>query len=230
MKMIIFGNENDILLSSDWISVLEIQNKRLFGSYVGALYSQINGNNENKSIHLYDEGKELDIKKNILYISDLLSFNFNDRSILGGLQKKLERIQLNETEQWSKIENKYLEFYSYAMDLIYEIDLDIESSSEISIAKILKAFEIKIIDINEHTYLEKLLILIDVVSELELSLVIVFINLKTYLDPADLLEFYKYSAYRKIQVLLIESTSCIEKIKYERKIIIDTDFDEILIT
>ena len=91
MKMIIFGNENDIILSCDWVSVLEIQNKRLFGSYVGALYSQINGNNENKSIHLYDEGKELDIKKNILYISDLLSFNFNDRSILGGLQKKLEK-------------------------------------------------------------------------------------------------------------------------------------------
>ena len=165
-----------------------------------------------------------------VYISDLLSFNFNDRSILGGLQKKLEKIQLNETEQWSKIENKYLEFYSYAMDLICEIDLDIESSSALSIAKILKVFEIKIIDINEHTYLEKLLILIDVVSELELSLVIVFINLKSYLDPADLLEFYKYSAYRKIQILLIESSSCIEKIKYERKIIIDTDFDEILIT
>ena len=52
-------------------------------------------------------------------------------------------------------------------------------------------------------------------------------NLKTFLQEADLLELYKYSIYNNIKLLILENKHCENALKYERKNIIDENFDEI---
>lgn len=230
MKLVIYENENDIDISGDWISVLEIENKKLFAYNVRSLYNQVNGIGDVKNIHVYDEDEELDFKKSIFYISDPFNINFNDRRVFSALQKKLEKIREIEVEKWNNIEEIYIEFYGNLVNFINEIDMDIETSTGITISKIMKLLDIKIYTKNEFTYLDNLIQLMDVICELDISDIIVFINLKSYLDYADLQEFYKYVIYKNVRILLVESSLSIENSKYEQKLVIDKDFDEYVLS
>lgn len=52
-------------------------------------------------------------------------------------------------------------------------------------------------------------------------------NLKTFLQEDDLLELYKYSMYNNIKLLVLENKHYENVLKYEKKNIIDENFDEI---
>ena len=52
-------------------------------------------------------------------------------------------------------------------------------------------------------------------------------NLKTFLQEEDLLELYKYSMYNNIKLLVLENKHYENVLKYEKKNIIDENFDEI---
>ena len=52
-------------------------------------------------------------------------------------------------------------------------------------------------------------------------------NLKTFLQKDDLLELYKYSMYNNIKLLVLENKHYENVLKYEKKNIIDENFDEI---
>ena len=56
--------------------------------------------------------------------------------------------------------------------------------------------------------------------------IICFVNLKSYFDNAELIELYKYAIYNKVAILLVESSMQDVALDYERKLIIDNEFDE----
>ena len=69
----------------------------------------------------------------------------------------------------------------------------------------------------KNNLLENILLLIDIESELNLDKLVVFVNLKSYLENEELIELYKYSLYKDIKILLVDnhnySTNNIEKVK-----------------
>ena len=69
--------------------------------------------------------------------------------------------------------------------------------------------------------------IINIISTLKIASVLVIPNLKVYLDEKELLEIYKYSIYNNVRLLIIENNKCEKIMKYERKNIIDEEFDEI---
>ena len=56
-----------------------------------------------------------------------------------------------------------------------------------------------------------------------------FINLKQYLTNDELLELYKYSIYCQIPIVLIDSQTYGTSLKYEKKLIIDSELDEFML-
>ena len=70
---------------------------------------------------------------------------------------------------------------------------------------------------------KKVISIIDICAEYSICDVIIFNHLKDFLLKKDLEEIYKYSLYRRKQLLLIENKHTEELISYEKKIWIDED-------
>jgi len=68
---------------------------------------------------------------------------------------------------------------------------------------------------------------IDIVSELNICKLFIFINLRNLFDNKTLEELFKYAIYKDVFILNIENGSCV-KIKYEKKMIIDHDLIDYL--
>ena len=106
---------------------------------------------------------------------------------------------------------------------INELPFEFTMKSELEITEILKLFSLKIDDENYQTILEKVEILIDILSTLEISKILIIPNLKLYLNNNELVELYKYSLYNDIKLILIEREDYC-KLKYEKVITIDENF------
>ena len=53
---------------------------------------------------------------------------------------------------------------------------------------------------------------------------LVFVNLKTFLEPDEVQEFYRQAVFSKLSVLLLENIPDEASFEYERKMVIDLDF------
>ena len=72
-------------------------------------------------------------------------------------------------------------------------------------------------------------LLIDIEKTLNLSSILVFINLKQYLSNEELEELYKYSIYNDVKILLVDSQCYSNKSIYENKLSIDKDLVEFVL-
>ena len=92
---------------------------------------------------------------------------------------------------------------------------------------LLKMYNVRI-DIFSYTNpLNKIELLIEILSILKIADILIIPNLKSYLSEEELLELYKYGMYNNINIILLESRRW-KKINYEKIIYIDEEFDEFL--
>ena len=81
----------------------------------------------------------------------------------------------------------------------------------------------------KNNLLDNLLILIDINNIFKINELLIFVNLKQYLNKEELNELYKYSVYNNVKILLIDSQSYGTCNEYEKKLIIDSNLDEFLL-
>ncbi len=77
--------------------------------------------------------------------------------------------------------------------------------------------------------LKNLYTFVDIVSEFNLYDIIILSNVKVYFDDEKLLEFYKYCYYKKVKILLVEPFNGRKILEYERKFVIDENYDDFLV-
>lgn len=104
------------------------------------------------------------------------------------------------------------------------MDLNIDINNDFDLDLMIKLLNITIK--SKDNLLDNLFLLIDIEKELNINKIIVFINLKQYLNKNELIELYKYLLYNNIVVLLIDSQSYGICNEYEKKIIIDEELEE----
>ena len=81
----------------------------------------------------------------------------------------------------------------------------------------------------KNDLLDNLLLLIDLEKILKISNILIFVNLKQYLEQEELIELYKYAIYNQIKIILIDSQAYGTKLLYEKKLIIDKDLVEFML-
>ena len=228
MRLIIKDNENDLIISSDWITVIEIENKRLFSSYVRSLYALVNGRTPEKDIFLFEGSVELKLSKEVMYVTDPLVVDYNSRAIITALQKRVEDIKNNEIELWNYNEDLFVSFSESIIHFLNEVELDLEYNTKFDVASIFKILNVKISESDSSTHLEKLYKLIDILTEINIFKVVFFFNLKSLLEQDEITGFYTYCLYKKFPIVLFESR--LEEIKLydEHKLVIDSQFEEYL--
>lgn len=227
MKIQFYNFDHDLFPSPDYITVLEIENKKLFGNIVQSFYSRIVGKEALEEIFLSEGDENLRFDRNAIYISDPLQINFHDKKIQTFLCEKFNNIYCLDHEKQIQVENQYCKLIEIIRQILDEVDIEIDYSYQLDLNKLLKLIDIRISEDDTSTPLEKLTSFLEILSNLKLYNLVVFCNLKSYFAEEDLAELYKLILYLKIPVILLESTLK-PILKGERKLIIDMDFDEFL--
>lgn len=225
MKLKINGFENEVIFNDSNINIIEINDAKCFTHIIDVLNQKINGY-ENNEIFLLDQNdEELKIDKNMYLAFDLFNIDYNSKKILNKLYEAIAR-NIQNTQDY-ELEELTLKLKQYLINEINELPFEFIMNDSINIVDILKVFNLKIDSINYTHILEKLELLVDLISTLKIANILVIPNLKMYLNENELLEFYKYSLYNNVNLLIIERYNT--KLKYEKVLKIDEFFnDEIL--
>lgn len=226
MKLKINGFENEILFDSENVNILEIYDAKCFSHIIEILNEKINGMESNEFFLLNDENVELNISKEMYMIFDLFNIDYNSKKILTKIYDVIsENIKNNQDLEMTKL---IVKLRNYIIQEINELPFEFVMNDEIEISELLKIYNLKIDSINYQNILERVELLIDIISTLKIANILVIPNLKLYLSSQELVELYKYSLYNNVRLLLIER-KCQEKLRYEKIFVIDENFnDEIL--
>lgn len=221
MKLKINGFENEILFTEENVNILTIKNTKCFSHILQILNDKINGSESNEIFLLDENNEEMNMSKEIQMVLDIFNIDYNSKKILNKIYNIIAtNIQKN---QDFEIEKMILNLRNYIIEEINELPFEFVMKNELEITEILKLYNLKIDEENYTNILEKIEILIDILSTLDIAKILIIPNLKLFLSEEELVELYKYSLYNNINLLLIERHEE-NKLKYENCIIIDENF------
>ncbi len=222
MKLCIKYIDNNLVFNNEYINCLEVENKNYFYKIVKELNNIANGEMEDNVIFTDNESNEINIINKINIIIDYFNIDFNSKKILSLINKKINSsISVNDKDNLSKLYNKIKKIY---IPILNDMDLNIDINNDFDLDLIVKLLNVSIK--NKDNILDNLFLLADIEHELNISKLLVFVNLKQYLNEQELIELYKYLLYNNIVVLLIDSQAYGVCNEYEKKIIIDNELEE----
>ena len=227
MKINIDYIDNEIIITDDTIFNIEIENKTYFYRLISEFNAIANGELV-ENINFVDKyNNELTLLNRIDLYIDYFNIDFNSKKVINSLYKMLKN-NLNE-ENKIKINNYYSKIKNILSKTFIDYNLSLVINDEFDLEMLFKMLKVSIK--NKDNLFDNLLLLIDINSILsnKLSLFLVFINLKQYLTNEELKEFYKYSLYNNVKIILIDSQSYGTANEYEKKLIIDNNLDEFLL-
>lgn len=227
MKLKIMGFDSIIDLEGSFISVIEIHNKKLFQKIISEIYDRIKGVEEKSELIIYNQLDEINYTKDIFFVDNLFSIDFNNRSIINKLYSEAIK-NYTDYEMFNTLEKINFEILKLLNEVSNDIDVNIMYHNNIEFKDLLKFMNFKIDTPINTSMKENIFLLVDIMSEFKIYKFIILTNLKNYLDKNDIIEIYKYSEYKQINLILIESEKC-EKIESETKLIIDEDFEDYII-
>lgn len=197
------------------IPVLEIESK----TFMQALTRQMLGQDCDATINIEINKKEV-LLKNILYISNIIEYDLCNKSIITKVYKELaKRISCEEAFEQQRM--RILDSIVNIENIINRDEILFDTNCDFEITDLFKF--VNLFPVKTDVLRKKIISIIDICAEYSICDVIIFNHLKDYLFKEDLEEIYKYSLYRRIQLMLIENKHTEELISYEKKIWIDED-------
>lgn len=225
MRLRINGFENEIILNNN-INVLQINDSKCFSHIIEVINDKINGIDNNEIFLLNDDEEEINMSKNVYLIFDLFNIDYNSKKILNRLYDIIsDNAQKNQELEFEKLA---LKLRNYIVQEINELPFEFVMNRELGIPEMLKLFDLKIDSDNYSNILERMELLIDLISTLKIAQILIIPNLKIFLSDDELVELYKYSLYNNINLLIIERDNK-NKLMYEQLLLIDNTFDEFVL-
>lgn len=224
MNMKIEYFDNLIDFTNNEINVLEIENKKYFYRFVNDLYSICNVGMA-EDINFFENQEEKKMTNKVKVFIDYFDFKFDSKKYITEIAKYVNDM-VDEESKYSLtvLYNKIIKIYN---KILNNIDLPLTVENDISIESITKLININISSKKE--LLDNLMLLVDLERTLKTNCLLVFVNLKQYLNKAELIELYKYAIYNNINILLVDSQCYGVTLEYEKKIIIDESLDEFML-
>lgn len=223
MELSIFGLEHKIIFDDSHVNILEIKDKKFFRKI---LFLLNNNTEEENEIVLTDNLKRLAIDKETYMVFDLYNFEYNSKKILNKLYTIIaDNIKLSEK---SDLEELVFKFRNFLIKEINELPFEFKMKSDIEIENVLKIFDLRIDESCYLELLEKVEFLIDIIKEFRIARILVLPNLKNYFTNEELVEIYKYAKYNDVYLLIIQNDIEENILKYEKKYIIDDEFDDFI--
>lgn len=225
MKLRIFGIQNEIEFNKGYVNVLSIEDTKLYTNIINEFNERVNSDEyEKPNLVLLDDNMEyINVSNNVYLVNDIFNINYSDSKVLNKIYKMI--VDNIDNNQDYVIEKNIVDIRNYIIQEINELPFEFTMNTEIKKEDLLKGFHLKIDNTLYKTVFEKLEFLINLLKFIEFKSILVIPNLKLYLTEDELLEFYKYSIYNEINVLIIERKTQ-KSNDYEKVLVIDNTFDD----
>lgn len=207
----------DIAFRENEVIVLAVENPQIFSMLLSDLWRQLNG--EEGDFVLSEADKIYKLSKELEVIFNPFALSCNDRKIISRLYQELNTVAEEDLyEKTSELNGaiiNYLDMLTNAVSypLLYHLDIDISA--------LLKAYKVEV-HVSANSLVEQVIEYIRVMHQICNINVFVFINLKQYLNEAEILNLYEFLFYEKIYFLVIEGMFS-KKYLHERCLILDRD-------
>ena len=220
MKMLLNNYENDILFDNSFVNTIEILNKKAFYRFLLDINNLIQSDN----ILFYNDDELINLDSKVMVVYDFINFDFNTKKIISSILNDINK-NIDEKSR-DKINDLYRKIKDIYIKILSDIDLNLTINDEFKIENISKLINPKIE--SKNNILENLLLLIDIESEFNIDKLIVFVNLKGYLNNDELKELYKYAIYKDVYILLVDNHNYPTN-DFEKKLQIDGDLIEFVL-
>lgn len=220
--------ENIIKFDERFIQVLEIAPKDLYKKITFIFNKYFNNIEDGNDLILLENGKRLEVSKNILVINDFFNLDINSNKIIKALYNDIE-LEYNVEYGEDDLRKKLEKILSNLKEILLEYDFELEFKQELKLSELLKTLGLKF---NQYYYDEpftNLLCILDLISMFNICKILVLINVKVHFTEEELMELYKSALQRNIKLLIIESSSNNNILEYENKLFIDEDYDEFIL-
>ncbi len=217
--------DNIIEITDDFITTIEVENKKYFYRIIKDLYDIEKGILSENVVFFDENRKELNRNGKIKVYTNYFELQPNSNKVTNEMIKYFTNLLLEEDKlaiqkQYKKLVNLYKKFLN-------NVDIPLVVEENNSIDNILK--QLKVSFNVQDNLLDNLLLILDIEHVFQFNDLLIFVNLKQYLNKVELIELYKYAIYNKVQILLIDSQSYGCTQNYEKKLIIDENLEEIVL-
>jgi len=226
MKIKIKGFENELKLNADdKCYSIQIENKKLYQS----ILSECMNEDDEKQLILIDNKENCcEIEKHILFISDPYNEEVNNKKILTKIYEMISKSINENIELTTKIDINLYKIREIIINEANELPIEFESLDDIKITDILTLFKLKIDTKSYITIVDRINLMIEIMSIIKSDLILCFFNLKSILEKEQILETEKYALYHNIKLLLIEP-NLYDNIENEITLQINKNFEDEII-
>lgn len=225
MKLVFSGLEHPVVIERGAIKNLEVENCHLFAGLCKSLMSGRGDEIEPYSVW-DDEGKEIMPSNAMLVVSDPLKLPWDGKDLSGRLLDKMESLFMEDEEVIQSFEEYGSYLASTILQVSHQLGSDYRFAVEWGIKQYLKSFGFAVDRCETDSYLESLMKFLDFASDMGFEKLLVFINLKTFLEKTEYESFLKHAVFLNFHVLLLENKRDYLKYQLEDKTIIDQHFLE----
>ena len=226
MKIKIKGFENELKLNADdKCYSIQIENKRLYQS----ILSECMNEDDEKQLILIDNKENCcEIEKHILFISDPYNEEVNNKKILTKIYEMISKSINENIELTTKIDTNLYKIREIIINEANELPIEFEALDDIKTTDILTLFKLKIDTKSYITIVDRINLMIEIMSITKSDLILCFFNLKSILEKEQILEIEKYALYHNIKLLLIEP-NLYDNIENEITLQINKNFEDEII-
>lgn len=170
------------------------------------------------------EDDPVPIERHVEIIGDILRVDpCENKRIITGIQKELTSIAIHEMP--GEIMTVYGQIHGLITDIMLKSQGDFVFDELNDVSLLLKLYNVRP-DTTDLTLAERLLLYMELCEKYLKKDLFVFFHLHACFSRKELADFVKDIAYRKLNVLLIESYD-IEAVSSEKKVVLDCDLCEL---
>lgn len=223
MNLVLSGFSEALTLGSDRVSVLEVHNRRLFARICQSLASEL----DSEALEPYAlwDGEERRSSRNcFLFVFNPFELPWSERALMGEVLERVEGMFLAEDDMRQEIETAGRALSERVASLGLRLQSDYSFEVQWEMRKYLKAFDFGVEIDPFDALLDNLIKFLKFASDAAFEKQLVFVNLKNFLEPDEVQEFYRQAVFLELNVLLLENVPDDAVFEYERKMCIDMDF------
>lgn len=223
MNLVLSGFSEALTLGSDRVSVLEVHNRRLFARICQSLASEL----DSEALEPYAlwNGEDRRSSRNyFLFVFNPFELPWSERALMGEVLERVEDMFLAEDDVRQEIEAAGRALSERVVSLGLRLQSDYAFEVQWEMRKYLKAFDFGVEVDPFDALLDNLIKFLKFASDAAFEKQLVFVNLKNFLEPDEVQEFYRQAVFLELNVLLLENVPDDAVFEYERKMCIDKDF------
>ena len=223
MNLVLSGFSEALTLGSDRVSVLEVHNRRLFARICQSLASEL----DSEALEPYAlwNGEDRRSSRNyFLFVFNPFELPWSERALMGEVLERVEDMFLAEDDVRQEIETAGRALSERVASLGLRLQSDYAFEVQWEMRKYLKAFDFGVEIDPFDALLDNLIKFLKFASDAAFEKQLVFVNLKNFLEPDEVQEFYRQAVFLELNVLLLENVPDDAVFEYERKMCIDKDF------